>query len=205
MNARRFVLLDRDGTIIHEKHYLSNPDEVVLLPGAAIGLRRMLELGLGLVVVTNQSAIGRGYFPVDRLQAIHQRMLELLAAERVVLDDIYYCPHIPEDHCDCRKPEPALAHRAAAEHGFRLHDCFVIGDKRCDTELGRAIGATSLLVRTGYGAETEKKQLTVADYIVDDLADAARTIERLHWTGLPGPHPYDPSQFAHRDHCEAAD
>lgn len=159
--------------------YLADPDAVELLPGAAAGLRTMQRLGLGLVLITNQSGIGRGYFSEERLGQVHERLRRLLADEGIVLDGIYYCPHAPADDCPCRKPRPGLLLRAATEVEFRPADSFVIGDKRCDLELGRAVGATTLLVRTGYGAEVESAgPAAAADWIVDDLSAAAAVIER---------------------------
>jgi D-glycero-D-manno-heptose 1,7-bisphosphate phosphatase len=169
-------MLDRDGTIIAERHYLSHPDQVELMPGSASGLRTMRDLGCGLLVLTNQSGIGRGYFDVDMLAKVHGRMTELLAAEGVELDGIYYCPHTPEQCCDCRKPATGLALRAAAEHGFEPATGFVVGDKRCDVDLGRNIGARSILVRTGYGNEEARLPDLRVDHICDDLADAASFI-----------------------------
>jgi len=179
VSKRPFVALDRDGTIITERHYLADPDLVELLPGAASGLRQLRRLGLGLVVVTNQSAIGRGYFDESRLRVIHQRMLELLTAEGVELDGIYFCPHMPEDDCPCRKPKLGLLELAANELGFDLLACFVIGDKACDIEMGRRVGATTFLVRSGYGAELVAKGSANPDYLVQDLLDAAQVIEHL--------------------------
>ncbi|MGA2031202.1 MAG: HAD family hydrolase [Thermoguttaceae bacterium] len=179
MTSRRFVALDRDGTIIVERNYLSSPEQVELLPGVGAGLRALRELGLGLLIVTNQSAVGRGYFDLARLEEIHARLRELLAAEGVTIDAIYCCPHTPENGCACRKPLPGLLERAACELGFAATECFVIGDKPCDVDLGRAFGATTLLVRTGYGAEHEGEGKVSADYVVDDLAAAAGIIEGL--------------------------
>ncbi len=173
MTRRRFVALDRDGTIIVECQYLSYPDQVELLPGAGAGLRAMRALELGLVIVTNQSAVGRGYFDMARLEAIHGRLRALLAEEGVTVDGIYICPHAPEDGCRCRKPLPTLLQQAARELGFDARDAFVIGDKPCDIEMGRAVGATTLLVRTGYGAEHEAAGVVSADYCVNDLVEAA--------------------------------
>jgi D-glycero-D-manno-heptose 1,7-bisphosphate phosphatase len=175
----RFVALDRDGTIIVERHYLSDPDLVELLPGAASGLRQLRELGLGLVVVTNQSPIGRGYFDETRLELIHQRLVELLAAEGVELDGVYFCPHMPDDNCSCRKPRPGMLKLAAQELNFEPQGCFVIGDNICDIELGQRVGATTFLVRTGYGAQVAAESVASPDYVVDDLQDAAQVIERL--------------------------
>jgi D-glycero-D-manno-heptose 1,7-bisphosphate phosphatase len=179
VRPKRFVLLDRDGTIIKECHYLSDPQQVELLAGVAEGLRRMQELGLGAIAVTNQSGIGRGFFDEKRLREIHQRMLELLAIENVYLEDIYFCPHTPADSCSCRKPLPGLVEQAAEKYGFNPQDSFVIGDKPCDIELGQRVGAITFLVRTGYGAEVATSQTAAPDYVVDDLLEAAQIIEGL--------------------------
>ncbi len=178
MTPARFVVLDRDGTIIVERQYLSAPDQVELLPGAGTGLRAMRDLGLGLVIVTNQSAVGRGYFDIARLDEIHGRLRELLAAEGVEIDGIYICPHRPEDGCGCRKPLPGLLLRASQELGFDPARAFVIGDKPCDIELGQAVGATSILVRTGYGAGHETARTVTPDYVADSLLNAAEFLQR---------------------------
>jgi D-glycero-D-manno-heptose 1,7-bisphosphate phosphatase len=172
------VLLDRDGTVNRERHYLSNPDDLELCPGAAAGLRRLQALGLGVVILTNQSAIGRGYFDPQRLALIHGRLQEMLAAEGIVVDGFYYCPHVPADACACRKPRPGMAVQAAKEHGFSLADSFVIGDKLCDVELAGAIGATSFLVLTGYGKREVSKPACRPDFVVEDLVAAAAIIEQ---------------------------
>ena len=181
--SRRFVVLDRDGTIIAERHYLSDPALVELLPGAAEGLRRMADLGLGLIVVTNQSGVARGYFDLQRVDEIHGRMQALLADQGVALDGIYVCPHLPDADCACRKPRPGLVLQAAAEFHFEPCACFVIGDKPCDIELGQAVAATTILVRTGYGAEHEAAGLIHPDYTVDDLRAAAKLIAPLMRSG----------------------
>jgi D-glycero-D-manno-heptose 1,7-bisphosphate phosphatase len=179
MNNRRFVLLDRDGTVIVERHYLSDPAEVQLLPGTAAGLRKMREMGLGLVVITNQSAVGRGIIDERRLDQIHARMCELLQEEGIFLDGIYFCPHLPEDNCACRKPKGALPSIAAGELGFNIRDSFVIGDKECDVSMGQRLGATAFLVLTGYGGKTAAEQTVRPDYVVADLKQAADVIDRL--------------------------
>jgi D-glycero-D-manno-heptose 1,7-bisphosphate phosphatase len=184
--CKRFVALDRDGTIIVERHYLSSPDQVELLPAATAGLRAMRDLGLGLIIVTNQSAVGRGYFDMAQLERVHDRLRELLAAKDLALDGIYVCPHLPADGCRCRKPSPGLLEQAAMDHGFNCRDCFVIGDKPCDIGLGQAVGATTLLVRTGYGAECEASGEVSPDYVVNDLLEAAGKIATAGSVGFCG-------------------
>jgi D-glycero-D-manno-heptose 1,7-bisphosphate phosphatase len=178
-NRRRFVLLDRDGTIITERHYLADPAGVEMLPGAGAALKRLKALGLGLVVITNQSGIARGFFDVPQLHRIHARLSDLLRHEGVGLDGIYWCPHRPEDACDCRKPDVALPHMAAGELEFQPEDAFVIGDKECDIEMGRRLGATTFLVLTGYGQQTATAGRSQPALMVADLNEAADRIERL--------------------------
>lgn len=179
MTTKRFVILDRDGTIIVEHCYLSQPKQVKLLSGAACGLAHMKSLGLGLIIITNQSGIGRGYFDYPRLGRIHQRLKDLLIQEDVIVDAIYVCPHTPEDECNCRKPNTGLLEQAGSDFGFNPASCFIIGDKVVDIELGQRVNATTFLVRTGYGAELEREGIVKPDYIVDDLEQAAQVIERL--------------------------
>ena len=179
MRRRRFVVLDRDGTIVVERHYVSDPAHLALIPGAGAALRRLAGMDLGLVMITNQSAIGRGLLDAARLEEIHERLAELLRAEGVSLDAVYACPHVPEDGCLCRKPGTVLLERAARELGFDPAASFVIGDKACDIDLGRRAGATTLLVETGYGAETASDPAVAPDHVVADLAEAARVIEGL--------------------------
>jgi D-glycero-D-manno-heptose 1,7-bisphosphate phosphatase len=179
MGARRFVLLDRDGTINVEKDYLASVEDLELLPNTLAGLRALGGLGLGLVVLTNQSGIGRGYFGAETVAAIHRALADRLAAGGVTLDGIYVCPHGPDEGCACRKPATGLAEQAARELGFRLPDSFVIGDKPADIELGRRCGATTILVRTGYGRESESSAEATPDYVADDLAGAARIVETI--------------------------
>jgi D-glycero-D-manno-heptose 1,7-bisphosphate phosphatase len=176
---RRFVLLDRDGTLIVERHYLASPDGVDLLPGAVEGLRRLVDLGLGLVVVSNQSGLSRGYFDRATLDAIHERLRELLAQGGVTLNGIYICPHTEAHECDCRKPQPGLVRQAAAELDFDPADAFVLGDKACDVDLGRAIGATTFLLRTGYGDQMPPEVRARADHVCDDLPQAAEVIASI--------------------------
>lgn len=175
---QRWVVLDRDGTIIQERHYLSDPAQIELIPGASEGLRQIQDMGLGLVLITNQSGVGRGYFDLERLELIHHNLVRLLDAEDVCLDRIYFCPHMPESNCRCRKPETGLLEQAARDLRFDPRYSFVIGDKGSDIGMGQRVSAATVLVRTGYGAEVERNGSANPDYIVDGLEDAALVIQR---------------------------
>jgi D-glycero-D-manno-heptose 1,7-bisphosphate phosphatase len=181
-------LLDRDGTIVVERNYLSRPEQLELLPAAAEGLRVLKQMGFGLVVITNQSGVGRGYFSAADLERIHDRFREILAAEGVLLDGIYCCPHTPEAGCECRKPKPGLAHAAARDLGFDPTSAIVIGDKACDINLGRNIGAMTLLVSTGYGGELITSKAVRPDLTADNLLQAAAIIHaRTSCDSVQGP------------------
>lgn len=176
-SARRFVLVDRDGTINVERHYLSDPDRLELLPNAAAGLRRMADMGLGIVVITNQSGLARGYFDEAALTAVHGRLEAVLATKGVRVDAILHCPHGPDDGCACRKPAPGLAEEAARRFGFDPGACFVVGDKAADVEMGRRLGAVTILTTTGYGRDDWQGRRAWPDFVVPDLLAAADMIE----------------------------
>lgn len=170
---RAYVFLDRDGTLIVEKEYLADPQSVELIDGSAAALRRLRKADLGIIVITNQSGIGRGYFGTDRVAAVHGRMRDLLAAEGAYIDAIYLCPHVPDEGCACRKPGIALIQAAVREHGVDLDRSFIIGDKECDIDCGRNAGLATILVRTGYGASLESGIGPRADYVADSILEAA--------------------------------
>jgi len=172
----RAALLDRDGTINVEREYLCDPADVELLPNAATGLRRLRALGYGLIVISNQSGVARGYFTMADVAAVNARLTALLREGGVTLDGIYVCPHAPDAGCACRKPAPGLIQQAAREHGFDARASVMIGDKAIDIETGRRIGARTVLVRTGYGREFEARGDVRADHVADDLLDAANIL-----------------------------
>lgn len=170
---RPLVLLDRDGTINQEVDYLSHPEQLRLLPGAVRGLQRLREGGMTLAIVSNQSGVGRGFFTEETLSMIHQRLRALLAEEGVVIDGIYYCTHRPEEGCCCRKPKQGLALKAAAELRGDLRQSFIVGDKACDIQLGKAVGAQTILVRTGYGTSYDFTSDPIPDVTVENLEEAS--------------------------------
>lgn len=177
---KRAVILDRDGTIIEERRHLAAVEDVALIPGAAAALRDLRSLGLVVVVVTNQSVVGRGLVDEAGLASIHDRMRELLRAERAGVDAIYYCPHLPDDGCTCRKPLPGLVDEAAGDLGFDPAASFLVGDHLGDMQLAGAVGATSILVLTGHGEAERPRAEPLADHVARDLAEAAAIIQGLH-------------------------
>jgi D-glycero-D-manno-heptose 1,7-bisphosphate phosphatase len=172
---RKVVILDRDGTLVVDRGYLDDPAGLTFLPGAAAGLRFMREQGYRLVVITNQSGVGRGLFPVSRLHAIHDRLKEMVRDAGATLDGIYFCPHLPDAGCACRKPAGGLMMQAAAELGFELSSVVVIGDKASDIEFGQRLGAPAILVA---GPESLHGPRGEPDVVVADLLQAAHFIHR---------------------------
>jgi D-glycero-D-manno-heptose 1,7-bisphosphate phosphatase len=177
--TRRAIFLDRDGTIIEERNYLKDPDQVVLLPGAGEGLKRLQEAGYLLILITNQSGVGRGYFTMDDLEKVQGRLNALLAAHGVKLAGGYVAPEAPDQPSRGRKPSPQFLLDARDQFGVDLLRSYMIGDKLIDLECGWNAGVKHcLLVRTGYGAELERQvpeKLTRA-LVVNDLNAAADRI-----------------------------
>jgi D-glycero-D-manno-heptose 1,7-bisphosphate phosphatase len=148
MNRRdgRAVFLDRDGTIMIDTGYPKTPEDVLLLPGIPEVLRRLRQAGFRLVLISNQSGICRGLVTADQARSVHERLVSALAEHGVTLDGAYYCPHVPEAECECRKPSPGLIHRAARELGLDLTRSFMVGDKLSDVEAGQRAGCRSFLL-----------------------------------------------------------
>ena len=182
--GRKAVFLDRDGTLIQDKDYLKDPDQVALESGAAEAVARLNRSGFAVVLVTNQSGVARGYYTEEDVSAVHQRLESLLEAEDARLDGVYYCPHYPEgaveeyrQSCSCRKPASGMLLRAAKDLDIRLEASYMIGDKLTDTEAARREGLTGILVRTGYGegewkASLQKPGPEKPDRVVLDLREA---------------------------------
>ncbi len=167
------IFLDRDGTITKDVHYCSHPEDLELLPNAAEAIRLLNEHRYKVVIVTNQSGIGRGYFTEEALAEIHEKMKSELAKEGALVDAIYYCSHHPDENCDCRKPKPKLILQAAKEYHIALDYYFVVGDMQMDIEMGKAVGCQAILIGTPLPA---KDWAIKPDIIVPDLLEAAQTI-----------------------------
>ena len=173
------VFLDRDGTLIEEKEYLSDPDQVAIFPGAMEALQRLRDAGFKLFIVSNQSGVGRGYFTLADVNRVNARLVELLARDGVRFEKIYIAPEAPEQPSRGRKPSPQFLFDARDEFGIDLSQSYIIGDKLIDLECGWNAGVKgSILVRTGYGAEWERsgdKRIARAN-VVDGLAEATEWI-----------------------------
>ena len=148
--GNRAAFLDRDDTLVVDRHYMRDPNDVELLPGAADAVRLLAAEGIPAILCTNQSGIGRGLITLAQYRAVHLRMLELLAAEGATILDTFSCPHHPDftGPCDCRKPETGLFERAAALHRLDLARCLFIGDRYRDVAAAEKFGGRGLLVRS---------------------------------------------------------
>jgi D-glycero-D-manno-heptose 1,7-bisphosphate phosphatase len=185
--GRRAIIMDRDGTICEEVGYVNHLDRLRLLPRSAEAIRRANGAGFQTVVVTNQAGVARGYFAESLVEEVHDRLRQLLAGSEARLDGIYYCPHHPDvgppeyrRACDCRKPRPGLLNRARDEMGIDLGSSYMIGDSFRDIETGRRVGATTVLVKTGYGegelAYQSHTWPAQPDHVAADLLDAVAWI-----------------------------
>lgn len=172
------MVLDRDGTVVVDRDYLDHPDGLEFLPGAAEGLRQLHQRGHRLIVISNQSGVGRRLFSLERLHEINARLLQMVRAAGADLAGIYCCPHRPEDGCECRKPGTGLLLQAARELGFDPKASVVIGDKASDIELGRRVGAVTVLISSD--PQQSSRVAPAPDHIVPDLSTAARLIDSLY-------------------------
>lgn len=184
---RKAVFLDRDGTLAEEAHYLASLDRLALFPYSADAVRLLNRAGFAVVVITNQAGIARGIIREEFVADVHKHIAEELAAGGARIDGFYYCPHHPEGivekyrgPCDCRKPQPGMLRRAAADLDLDLPSSFVVGDRLLDIEAGRAAGTRGVLVRTGYGSidEARRERRVEPDVVVDNLIGAVAWILR---------------------------
>lgn len=176
----RAVFADRDGTIIEDRHYVADPAHVALIPGAPAALQKMRDMGFALVVVTNQSGIGRGLYTLADYRRVAAETERRLARAGVVVDATYFCPDGPggDLRTTCRKPSPVMYRRAARDLDIELSGSYFVGDKRSDVLPARRLGGTGILVRTGHGS-SHADGLDEDFRVVPDLAAAANLIGQL--------------------------
>lgn len=175
----RAVFLDRDGVLIEDRQYLHRVDEVVFTPGAFAALKKLAAGGFQLIIVTNQSGVGRGYFTMSDVEKVHEHVVGKFREHGVSVRKIYVAPEAPDQPSRGRKPSPQFLFDARDEFGIDLASSFMVGDKLIDLECGWNAGVQqSILVRTGYGKETERKHAVeiVRAEVVDDLSAAASWI-----------------------------
>ena len=169
----KLIILDRDGVINFDSDaYIKSPREWVAIPGSLQAIARLNQHGYRVAVATNQAGISRGLFDMKTLCAIHQKMHQSAQAFGARIDAIFYCPHAPDAHCDCRKPNPGMLLSIAQRFEVSLHNLPVVGDSLRDLEAAAQVGASPYLVRTGNGEQTlAKGDLPPGTKIFDDLAN----------------------------------
>jgi len=178
-----WIILDRDGTLIEEKHYLALPEQVELLDGVVEGLRLLADAGARFIVLTNQSGIARGFFSEEEMFRVNCRLLDILKSEGIKIEACFFCPHDADAFCYCRKPNIGLVTQAKEKLGFLNEEiCCVIGDKKSDIQLAENLNCRAILVLTGHGSE-ERKKIQGNIQIASDFSAAAYFIINKNWIG----------------------
>jgi len=170
-----FVFLDRDGTLIEERNYLSKLEAVAFISGSEAAVARLNRAGVKVVVISNQSGVGRGYFTEAFVQLTHETLRAQLAEHEAHIDAFYYCPHAPEVECECRKPKLGMLEQAARDFKMELRGV-MIGDRVSDLQAGENAGLLRVLVRTGYGESTIAEGKFCADFVAENLNAAVEWI-----------------------------
>lgn len=180
MNTMKLIILDRDGVINQDSDaYIKSADEWIPIKGSLEAIARLNHGGCTVVVVSNQSGIARGYFGIDALTAMHQKMDEMLSKLGGQVDAVFYCPHGPEDACVCRKPKPGMLLDVGQRYNVPLNDVVFIGDSISDITAARNANAKSMLVRTGKGAKAEKILLAEGRNSTPVFNDLASAVDAL--------------------------
>lgn len=183
--------MDRDGTINVEKGYIRDPAEIELIPNAAKAIKRLNNAGFTVFGISNQSGVARGYFSLENVREVNRKVLELLSAENAVVREILFCPHHPQGavaefavRCGCRKPAGGMVEMVREKYSVAISESIVVGDKICDIEMGKNIGARTVLVQTGYGKEEMAKISAnsgpMPDFYAKDLWEATRLLLNGH-------------------------
>ena len=176
------VFVDRDGTLNHDNGYIISPGQLVLFPGVPEAIARLNQLGVMVIMVTNQSAIGRGMMTMEDLENIHARLAELLRPYGAILDGIFCCPHHPRDGCGCRKPKTGLIEQAVARYSLELSQCYLVGDKRSDLEAAQQVGVPGVLVMTSpyskAAVQARDEGQVAIEYVAETFTQAVAWIEQ---------------------------
>jgi len=168
-SKRKAVFFDRDGTLIEEVNFLSRVEDLRLFPPTFESLRRLKDNGYLIIVITNQSGIGRGIYDRSAMEAIHLEMQHLLEG---MIDGFYFCPHLPTDGCECRKPNTAMIEAAKSDFAIETEGSWFVGDKSSDVATGQNANIGTILVLTGYGMEHREIFDIGATFVAADLIEA---------------------------------
>ncbi|MFV3329890.1 D-glycero-beta-D-manno-heptose 1,7-bisphosphate 7-phosphatase [Pseudomonas sp. NY15437] len=170
----KLLILDRDGVINQDSDaYIKTLNEWIPIPGAIAAIARLSKAGWTVAVATNQSGIARGYYDLATLESMHTRLRELVAEQGGELGVVVYCPHGPDEGCDCRKPKPGMLRQIAQHYGVDLRGVWFVGDSRGDLDAALAVDCQPVLVKTGKGERTLTKPLPDGTRVFDDLAAVA--------------------------------
>jgi len=167
------IFIDRDGTLVEEVDFLSRPEDMRVFGFSLQALQIFKDHGYKVIVITNQSGVGRGLFKEDDVHSVHNA---LMAAMPTMIDAFYFCPHRPDEDCRCRKPSSGMVEQAVEDHGIDIANSWIIGDKRLDIETGFNLGMATALVLTGYGESHVKELGRMPDIVADNIFEAAKQI-----------------------------
>lgn len=178
MKKKAAVFLDRDGTINIDFAYIKSPSNFVFIKKSKEAIKRLKEHDFSVIVVSNQSGVGRGFFTERELEQVNNYLVDELAKEDIYLDGIYYCPHTPEENCECRKPSPKMIELAASKHKLDLKFSYFVGDKLTDVETGKQAGCRTILITEDIAKlKFEAQEAWIEpDYVAKDLYEAVEWI-----------------------------
>jgi len=175
------VFVDRDGTLNYDSGYVISPEQLVLFPGVPEAIARLNQLGVMVIMVTNQSAIGRGMMTMEELENIHARLAALIRPYGASIDAIFSCPHHPQDGCGCRKPNTGLIDQAVDRFSLDLSHCYLVGDKRSDLEVAQKVAVPGVLVMTSpyslRAVQARDEGQVAIEYVADTFTQAVAWIE----------------------------
>lgn len=171
-----YIILDRDGVInINSAEYIKTPDEWRAIPGALDAIAQLNRAGFKILIATNQSGVARGYYDIDTLDAIHEKMMNELASVGGYIEEIFFCPHHPDEACECRKPNPGMLQQIAAKYPIIFTETYFIGDSYVDFKAAQAVGCKPLLVLTGNGLKEQAKHPELL--AIPSFPDLTRAVE----------------------------
>jgi D-glycero-D-manno-heptose 1,7-bisphosphate phosphatase len=171
-----FIILDRDGVINYEsEHYIKSPEEWLPIPGSLEAIAQLNRAGFRVLIVTNQSGIARGLYDIETLDRIHEKLMEELAAVGGYVDEIFFCPHHPDEKCHCRKPKTGLIENIKQKYPIDLNQTFFVGDNVSDVQAARAMGCKPMLVMTGKGQQTLAAYPELSS--IPNFPDLARAVD----------------------------